>query len=499
MEIKATNTATLNPSSVLKLKDLLNKVDNSLFKAIINQKLNNNTFLLNSKAGNFHLTSTIKLQVGDELTLNIPKSSKSADVTLQLISINRPTSTTPQQAATNATLSSSIALNINVHKNSFKNIPNTKTHFVAKVINNTLQDIQFKTLKGDIFSLDKKNLPVLPNTLNKQQFVTIKWQNSNHVDIQPIAKDQLLHQIQRQLLPKQNLEQSTHQRLNQAAFKLFQSIKNELSQVRKSSFENTIKPIVEPSSNQLNKALKTINTLKNDLQNLLSNHALKLQTLKPETIKLLLTQLDLISNPNQSKLSQSFVQKLSLINQSIDQILSSQTQANKQQEFDQISDFLKNTLAEAKQSIEANIQKLLLQATSSKITQETQITQLINSQIPLEIEKQTKDVALKIKQRKKENEKQDDSWEIQLSLEMGILGLISTKILLVDNNQISVLFWADLENTKQLIEDKKHIFKQQLSSAGFTINHLNIFLGTLSNNDETTTEQSLKQFIDVNV
>lgn len=556
MEIKATNTAPLNNKSVLKLQDLLIKFEHRLFIAIISNKVDNRTFVVNSKLGSFQISSNLDLQTADKLTLKIKPSGSSTPASLDVIKIERPaiSQQLTDKVKLNDTKLNAVALDklvfkvIISQKEALNQIPKLQNHFIAKIIAQDKSSLHLQDLKGQLFSLDKKLFAKAAPALNNDQHLVIKWLQSNKVEIQSISNENLLLQAQRQLLPKFPQSQQTHQRLATAAFKLFQSIDNEPVQIKKQlmseqsvqknqptlissrlqvTSENTSKAIFQKDNGADTKtalptseALKTLKfepvsmlnkpvpvvlqKIKNDLQQLLRSQPISVKTLSPENIQKLLISLNVIDKPQTKGISPiSFTQKLSTINQSIEKLLNeidanvSKNKTNKE-DTELLSEFLKLSLKDSKQAFESTINKLMFQNTASKLNQEVNLTQLINTQIPFESDKDTKDIHLTIKQRKKAKENEDDCWEIQLSLEMGLLGVINTTIILRDSFEVSVLFWAELASTKQLIDDKKNIFYQQMKNAGFNVENISVFLGKKSN-DRLPIEISNKRLIDINV
>ncbi len=553
MEIKATNTASTPSKTIHKLQDLLIKFEHGLFKAIITNKINQETFLLNSKIGSFQITSQLNLTKGDELTLQIKQSTPQTSIRLEVSKIERPIPTTLNTPKIQSSSVNTPKLIIQNPNEALNLIPKQQAHFVAKIVANDQQSIHLQDLKGTLFTLPKENFKTLAFNLNNGEHLVVKWLQTNKVEIKAISTEQLLHQVQSQLLSKQKPSVNTYQRLTHAAFKLFQSIKTETSVINKvpestqAQIANTPKQSNPPVQNAKITDVKEFinnktdapytqdrhtqkefqipplqkNTVKNELvitnnqviavkkvqtelQQLLKSLPLTLKTLSPENIQKLLIDLSIISKPVKAgDTSSSFIQKLSVINLEIEQLLieADTTRNDKKQNLEDksiLNDFLKNSLNEVKQSLESTLHKLLFQSTTSKLNQEVNVTQLINSQIPFELEKRTKDVALKIKQNKNKQEDAGDSWEIHLSFELGLLGFIATKILLKDNYEVSVLFSAELAKTKQLLDDKKHLFQQQMKGAGFTLANMTIILGKPTD-EIMPIKISNKNFIDINV
>ncbi len=552
MEIKATNTASSHIKSVVKLQNLLLKFEDSLFKAIVSHKINNDTFLLNSKAGAFQITSPLKLLKGDELILQVKPATQQTPASLEVSRIIRPNALQGSKTFPEETYLAQKKLTLQ-SPNTLQLIPKSQQHFIAKIIANDQQSIHLKSLKGDLFSLPKSDFKSTSFTLKNNEYVMLKWIQPNKVELQSISKEQLLHQAQRQLLSRQDQTTNTFQRLSQAASRLFQAIKHELPLVNKvpaqtpptlstqvqqqdhapltqsvkiTAVTDVIKhntpftqsqhtqkefqlPARQQATNKNTQQLSNtphitqIKHIQQGLQTLLKSLPLNTKTLNPEHIQKLFIELNIINKPAKAgEMPLLWLQKLNIIKQEIDDLLetpvTSKTQKQTGEPDDIISEFLKMVLKETKQSIEATLHKLLLQNTTTKLNQDVNNTQLINSQIPFELDKQTRDVTLKIKQHKNHANETTDAWEIHLSFEFAVLGFISTKIMLKDNHEVSVLFWAELTKTKQLLEEKKHIFQQQMKMAGFNLANLSVFLGTHSE-DIMPINISQKKFIDINV
>jgi len=84
---------------------------------------------------------------------------------------------------------------------------------------------------------------------------------------------------------------------------------------------------------------------------------------------------------------------------------------------------------------------------------------------------------LKIKENNKREDPKEQQWEINLSFEFGLLGLISTHLLLQDI-KLSAHFWAESKSTKQLIDSELGSFKEQLQKAGFEPGIFNCSMGS---------------------
>ncbi len=124
---------------------------------------------------------------------------------------------------------------------------------------------------------------------------------------------------------------------------------------------------------------------------------------------------------------------------------------------------------------------LLTQITTQKsilgLQQENQQPLQINLSIPLQLQRETHELKLRIREKKTaSNETEDSGWEISLSFEFGLLGMISTRLLL-QGKALTAHFWAALGETKSLIDQHLDQFRQQLVRSGFEPGVLDCFHG----------------------
>ena len=125
---------------------------------------------------------------------------------------------------------------------------------------------------------------------------------------------------------------------------------------------------------------------------------------------------------------------------------------------------------------------LLTQVTTQKailgMQQESQQPLQLNLALPLQVDQQTRQLSLKIREKKATGgEPQDSAWEVSLSFEFASLGMISTRLLL-HGSRLNAHFWAENSTTKTLIDDNLYQFRQQLVRAGFEPDVLDCFHGS---------------------
>jgi len=148
--------------------------------------------------------------------------------------------------------------------------------------------------------------------------------------------------------------------------------------------------------------------------------------------------------------------------------------------------------------LESSITHLLLQQTSARYQQEsTQNTQL-NFSLPVVDQQLIKPVDFNIRQHQINPSSGKAAWEIQLAFEFAGMGLISSRILL-DDNQVSTSFWAESANTQLKIEQNLDGFKSQLSAAGFDLGYFNCFPGKPAENKTEPESKQVESLLDIKV
>jgi len=126
-------------------------------------------------------------------------------------------------------------------------------------------------------------------------------------------------------------------------------------------------------------------------------------------------------------------------------------------------------------------ENLLTQITTQKamlgLQQENQQPLQLNLSLPLQMQRETHELKLRIREKKSaSNDAEESRWEISLSFEFGLLGMISTRLLL-QGKTLSAHFWAALGETKSLIDQHLDQFRQQLVRSGFEPDVLDCFHG----------------------
>jgi hypothetical protein len=147
---------------------------------------------------------------------------------------------------------------------------------------------------------------------------------------------------------------------------------------------------------------------------------------------------------------------------------------------------------------EQSLNQQLFQQTSLRFQQEHQQPVAFNLNIPYLEQQTVKSLLLKIRQKSKEAIAENQAWEIRLSFEFGLLGLISTHILL-DGDTLSTSFWAVEETTKNKINDALPDFKQQLIKSGFNLGHFFCYLGQPPPESDNTFSPVPDSLLDIKV
>ncbi len=142
---------------------------------------------------------------------------------------------------------------------------------------------------------------------------------------------------------------------------------------------------------------------------------------------------------------------------------------------------------------------MLLQKSTLKLSQEQQQPLQINLNIPLQFKQDTVQLKLKLKQRQPTEQAQSQHWDVKLSFDLPLLGLISTHLLL-QGSTLSASFWAVRDSTKTLIDMHLHLFRQQLINSGFEPGLLNSYPGQpVGNEDEPSWRKPDDNLLDIKV
>lgn len=182
----------------------------------------------------------------------------------------------------------------------------------------------------------------------------------------------------------------------------------------------------------------------------------------------------------------SVLRQLPKTEQSLNQLIQSLLKANLEQVDTEVQQLKKTTLnndepllmqfRDAIKSSEQSLNQQLFQQTSLRFQQELQQPIAFNLNIPYVEQQTVKSLQLKIRQKSKEADAENQAWEIKLSFEFGLLGLISTHILL-DGNTLSTSFWAVEDDTKNKIDEALPDFKHQLVKSGFNLGNFFCYSG----------------------
>jgi hypothetical protein len=245
-----------------------------------------------------------------------------------------------------------------------------------------------------------------------------------------------------------------------------------------------------PHSTQSELSVKQLMTLLIKLSSPLAN----LKNLNADGLRQVFTLLSLLKPAAQN--SATLPQILSRLHQTLNQSSDSFTQLLRQivesnsttaktrlpdQLFIEASGVLK---AEIQQQIEQTLGQLLIQKTSLRLQQEQNAPIQFNLNLPIQHDNKTSILKLKIKQRNSHPLSDEQHWEINLSFEFGMLGLISTHLLLQETT-LSAHFWASKPDTKQLIDTQMDQFKQQLRNSGFKLGLFDCFIGKPQDTNES--------------
>jgi len=148
--------------------------------------------------------------------------------------------------------------------------------------------------------------------------------------------------------------------------------------------------------------------------------------------------------------------------------------------------------------VEQSSNQQLLQQTSLRYQQELQQPLVLNLAIPVNEEQKTRELCLKIRQKHKGNEILKQCWDIHFDFEFGLLGLISTHLVL-DENTLSASFWSELTDTQNKIDNGLDDFRRQLNRAGFELGQFYSFVGKPPLEDDDAIVPSSESLLDIKV
>jgi len=178
--------------------------------------------------------------------------------------------------------------------------------------------------------------------------------------------------------------------------------------------------------------------------------------------------------------------------QSLSQLIQSLLKTNQRQaalvvqQLKSLSNDGASLLTQFKDAIKLTEQSLnqsLFQKISLRLQQELQQPIAFNLNIPYLEQQEVKSLQLKIRQKNKDAYVKNQAWEIRLSFEFGLLGLIYTRVSL-DGDTLSTNFWAVKESTKNKINDALPNFKQQLVKSGCKLGYFYCYSGQPPQEDD---------------
>ncbi len=278
-----------------------------------------------------------------------------------------------------------------------------------------------------------------------------------------------------------------------------------------SAENSSIKKLAQPSSSTDLQREIPVRVLK-QLFSTLSQPLARVDNFKPDSLQQILSMLTLvkpivpgITSKTYFSIPDNLVQLHQSINNSpenfkilLHQIINSNSEKSKASLPEKVMPEVVSTIKfELLQQLEQTISQLLNQKTSIRLNQELNQPIQINLSIPLQVDDKTTALKLHIKQRQSNDPDEQNHWEINLSFEFALLGLISTNILLQDN-KLSAHFWAVKITTKELIETHMNQFKNQLKKTGFELGLFDCFVGKPVIKDENI-ETVVENLVDVNV
>lgn len=498
MHIKSSNSAVYSPTIISKLENLIRQVEALEFQAIVVNKAQPKIYLIKSEGKIIRIDSDLDLKLGDVLSLK-----KNISDGLLITQISRQQSVLSNASKTIQKIPDLIKLpSLN------KNIENLSNHFIAKVINKNSNIITFKNFQNQTFTIPVQQLVNSEPFIKLDSYFSIKKYAPELIEIISLNSKQLLKQAIIQQLPKLSSSNNHWHQFTQSVNKL---VSTELNSV-------SIKPVITnlinsqiiaatPSATKEHfaKVLQSLNSLMPNLSHTFTTYLQ--QPISTKLIDTLFKALGLIgtSSANTTNPQTNLMTNLSALKQTIEYSLRelepvASTPKGKPKPEDEATRLIKNILNEIKPSVDKLLNKLMVQNISSKITQESNQNIFITTQIPIQIDKEIVDVKVKVQQQKDSNSEHDDedTWEIHLDFEMGILGLIYTRIKLKELSHVAIQFWADKNETLQKIEASKHIFEQQILRSGLNLDALSVFLGAPKQESELDLKPNT-QLIDINV
>ncbi len=508
--------------------DILNRLlEAGLFRALVIET-NGNKVLLDTAFGQLNGVSTEKLSKGDEILARLLSTKPEQSIKVEQI-------VTAKQALPEKILNQLIKLVESVSNrvisksdcsstavtNQFSVLP-LAIKVLGHTTNETLLQLNHKT-----YSIPRQSL------LEKGETLLLKTTANNKVELFRIQPEGILKNALAQLLPrliqqKNTVEYSHLQKLMVNILKL-RPDDTQLKTTAHSFNKNIHTTVVMSEKKQPERILENQKTVdmpavKSTKENIVATKSIATQTEIPvklikqllsnlsqpvartdninaESLQKIFRMLTLIkpatASTNPDKVLFTIPGKLSELHNAVKsspenfklllrQILESNAGEGNTKVADNVFLETSNTLkTELLQQLEQTISQLLAQKTTIRLNQELNQPIQVNINIPIQLNNETTSLKLKLKERNTSDNNEEKHWEINLSFEFALLGLISTNILLQDS-KLSAHFWAVKPGTKLLIDTHMDQFKNQLKKSGFELGLFDCFTGKPASQDENS-------------
>ncbi len=149
------------------------------------------------------------------------------------------------------------------------------------------------------------------------------------------------------------------------------------------------------------------------------------------------------------------------------------------------------------QQLDQGIHQLLLGKTGLRLQQDQQQPLTLNLALPLQLpDEPPRELRLRLRQRPNAEDPEQPAWDVRLSFEFGLLGLITVHVLLQER-RISAHFWAAEAETWRKIDAELPSFKQQLQRGGFELGLFDCFQGQPKTGDADSFRHGDTNLLDV--
>lgn len=483
----------------LKANEILSKLQQAgLFRAIVIERQGNQV-LLDTAYGKLTGKAPDNLNKGDEILARLVAAKSDPTIKIE------------QHSAKVLTLKS------NDLKALFQN--NSTAPVVARVLSHSGRTTQLQ-IANNLHNIPRQN------SLQPGEYLLLTPAKNQQIELQRIQPESILKQALKTLLPQnmQNSQVDNLSSLQKFASEILQlKPQHLLNRLAQNSLHGAGKPA--PISNKNNPSALAVATkgaldqsrltdtgLKQLLTSLASPLA-RLESFKPDTVQQILTLLSLVKSsstgasiPSGRTLPETLsalIRELKntpesfrdLVRQVIEQPQGSNKNLIIERSFQDITSQLRNELI---QQADQSLNQLLTQKTALRLQTEQHQPIQLNLNIPLQVHDESRNLKLKIKQKPKSETQFDQHWEINLAFEFGLLGMISTHILL-QNQKLSAHFWATSKATKILIDHNLEQFKTQLTKSGFELGLFDSFHGQPPEDNSSDQPQLSENLLDIKV